>query len=105
MSHEAGLVDYFPSDLKSWVKSEDIGSDGVIECKRYAGVTGIFGSSETVFEISATCMVLFRPLAEISVTISPPVAEWWPKKNVSVRPQIIITLRARAPPRANINIQ
>ena len=50
MSHEAGLVDYFPSALKRWVKSEDIGSDGdhgVIECKRYAGVTGIFGSSES----------------------------------------------------------
>ena len=46
MSHEAGLVDYFPSDLKRWVKSEDIGSDGVIECKRYAGVTGIFGSPD-----------------------------------------------------------
>ena len=44
MSHKAGLVDYFPSDLKCWVKSEDIGSDGVIECKRYVGVTGIFGS-------------------------------------------------------------
>ena len=48
MSHEAGLVDYFLSDLKRWVKSEDIGSDGVIECKRYAGVTGIFGSSESI---------------------------------------------------------
>ena len=50
MSHEAGLVDYFPSDLKRWVKSEDIGSDGVIECiiKRYAGVTGIFGSPESI---------------------------------------------------------
>ena len=35
MSHEAGLVDYFPSDLKRWVKNEDIGSDGVIECTRY----------------------------------------------------------------------
>ena len=50
MSHEAGLVDYFPSDLKRWVKSEDIGSDGVIECtcRRYAGVTGIFGSPESI---------------------------------------------------------
>ena len=48
MSHEVGLDDYFPSNLKRWVKSEDIGSDGVIECKRYAGVTGIFGSSESI---------------------------------------------------------
>ena len=48
MSHEAGLVDYFPSDLKRWVKREDIGSDGVIECKRYAVVTGIFGFPESI---------------------------------------------------------
>ena len=48
MSHEAGLADYFPSDLKRWVKGEDIGSDGVIECKRYAGITGIFGSPESI---------------------------------------------------------
>ena len=48
MSHEAGLVDYFPSDLKRWVKSKDISSDGVIECKHYAGVTGIFGSPESI---------------------------------------------------------
>ena len=48
MSHEAGLVDYFPSDLKRWIKSEDIGSDGVIECKRYADVTGIFGSPGSI---------------------------------------------------------
>ena len=45
MSHEAGLV---PSDLKRWVNSEDIGSDGVIEYKRYAGVTGIFGSPKSI---------------------------------------------------------
>ena len=55
-----------------------------------------------MFEISATCMVLFRPLAEISVTIRPPVAE--KNRKLSARPQII-TLRARAPPRANIDIQ
>ena len=30
MSHDAGLVDYFSSDLICWVKSEDIGSDAVI---------------------------------------------------------------------------
>ena len=48
MSNEAGLVDYFLSNLKRWVKSEDIGSDGVIECKCYAGVTDIFGSSESI---------------------------------------------------------
>ena len=46
MSHKVGLVDYFPSDLKRWAKS--IGSEGVIECKRYAGVTGIFGSPESI---------------------------------------------------------
>ena len=48
MSHEARLVDYFPSDLKRWVTSEDIGSVVVIECKRYAGVAGIFGSPESI---------------------------------------------------------
>ena len=48
MSHKAGLVDYFPLDLKRWVKSKDIGSDGVIECKRYTGVTGIFGSPKSI---------------------------------------------------------
>ena len=47
MSHKAGSVDYFPSDLKRWVKSEDIGSDGVIECKCYAVVPIIFGSPES----------------------------------------------------------
>ena len=65
--------------------------------------TILFTSS--VFEISATCMVLFRPVAEISVTIRPPVAE----KIVSFRPQAAhnynYTLRARAPPRANIDIR
>ena len=48
MSQETGLVHYFPSDLKRWVMSKDIGSDGVIECKRYAGVTGIFGFPESI---------------------------------------------------------
>ena len=48
MSHEVGLVDYFPSEIKHWIKSEDIDSDGAIECKRYAGVTGIFGSPESI---------------------------------------------------------
>ena len=49
MSHEVGLVDYFPSDLKRWIKSVDIVRDGVIECiKHYAGVTGIFGSPKVI---------------------------------------------------------
>ena len=56
MSHEAGLVDYFPLDLKLWVKSKDIGSDGVMNVsavlvlQEYLDPPKVFVSAERLFE-------------------------------------------------------
>ena len=71
MSHEAGLVDYFPSDIKRWVKSEDIGSDGVIECKRYAGVTGILDPPKVFVSAKRLFEQLMLALAQLALASSP----------------------------------
>ena len=82
MSHEAGLFDYFPSDLKRWVKGEDIGSDGVIECKSsiptlsYEGRTAISSKDKAsiINDYFSTCFnTMVSPLedkADLSDCIS-----------------------------------